>query len=129
MKSYSIEHGFHTDWGDPIDHLLADIRKYPSLTVNAFGDILLSPYIPIAFGNVTNASIKEYLSNDIFGYWDSKPYSFIRGQLVNYDKMDACKLLGIKDLNEGVIMMDILEENIQKKLNNLYGILKEKENV
>lgn len=126
MNIYSMENGFLTDWGDPIDHLLANIRNFPSLTINAFGDILLSPYIPIAFGNICRASLEEYLEKDIFKYWDSDVYCFLRSKLVNYDKMDACKILGISELNEGVVLMDILDDSVTTKLDALYMELKEK---
>lgn len=52
------------EWGDPISHLteiaVNDKEYFSSFTINAYGDILISPYIPITFGNIKNHTLNEY---------------------------------------------------------------------
>jgi len=62
-----------TEWGDPIDHLVrasAKENKYTSyLGVNAYGDITISPYIPLIFGNVANRSLLDYWDSGLNKCW------------------------------------------------------------
>lgn len=56
------------DWGDPLFHierLKDENNKSNFLHINAFGDLVVSTYIPIDFGNVKEKRIEEYLSAGI----------------------------------------------------------------
>ncbi|MDR1405454.1 MAG: radical SAM protein [Candidatus Methanoplasma sp.] len=55
------------EWGDPIQHLqvLESGINIRSLSINSYGDILISPYVPVSFGNVRHHSIKEYLESGL----------------------------------------------------------------
>ncbi len=58
------------EWGDPTEHLVNifyEKRKetYIDISITAYGDIMVSPYIPIKVGNVRNKTIKEYLDNGL----------------------------------------------------------------
>jgi MoaA/NifB/PqqE/SkfB family radical SAM enzyme len=52
------------EWGDPLEHLVAFANNYrnKSLIINAYGDLLISPYVPISFGDLKKHSILEYIS-------------------------------------------------------------------
>lgn len=55
------------EWGDPIDHfyMLQEVSYVPVLNIDAYGNILLSPYLPIAIWNLKNNSMEEFLDLEI----------------------------------------------------------------
>lgn len=52
------------NWGDPVDHLIRhktvskDLARF--LAIQANGDIVVSPYLPVSVGNIKKHSIREY---------------------------------------------------------------------
>lgn len=107
------------EWGDPIQHLegykIENNRMY-FLTINAFGDILSSVYLPIDFGNLKHNSLNQYIDSGL-----SKVHHFktLRAMV---DLVNGSKNMDVHDLNNklpqlGVqenIHMDILNKNIKK---------------
>lgn len=60
-------------YGDPVDHIIR-FGKYltkvnSNISVKANGNIILTPYIPISFGNIKNAPLSEYWKNGLSGAW------------------------------------------------------------
>lgn len=54
------------EWGDPLEHLTNiaftnKIDSYIDLGISAYGDITVSPYLPIIIGNIRKRSLMEYL--------------------------------------------------------------------
>ena len=49
---------FSLEWGDPIDHffMLQEIEYVPQLTINAYGEILATPYLPITIWDLRKRS-------------------------------------------------------------------------
>lgn len=61
------------EWGDPVDHVIR-FRSYLSdvctnITVQANGDIVATPYIPIRFGNIKRHSIVDYWKSGLASIW------------------------------------------------------------
>lgn len=54
-------------WGDPIDHfyMYRELKYVPQICINAFGEIVLSPYLPITIWNLRKYSLKEYFDLNI----------------------------------------------------------------
>lgn len=63
-------------WGDPIDHLMrfSTVSKHimAFLTIQANGDIVASPYLPITVGNIKRHSILEYWDKGLSEIWKFK---------------------------------------------------------
>lgn len=59
------KNGLRVEWGDPTEHIanMVDGLWSKSITIDAYGNVLLSPYIPISFGNINNHSLVEYYRN------------------------------------------------------------------
>lgn len=56
------------EWGDPLEHLTAMAEKKNkiyTLQITAYGDIQVSPYIPISFGNITRHKLEEYATEEL----------------------------------------------------------------
>lgn len=60
------------EWGDPLEHIYsyAFMNQVPfSFDINKDGFVILSPYLPISFGNIKKHSIKEYWEAGIRKMW------------------------------------------------------------
>lgn len=59
-------------WGDPLQHLdnsMVDVfLENAAITINAYGYIVPSPYIPLYTGNIRKYSLKEYWNNNLIEY-------------------------------------------------------------
>lgn len=121
-------HKINIEWGDPIQHLEGyKIEKYNMnfLTINAFGDILGSVYLPIDFGNLKDNNLEQYFKaglNKIHHLKTMKNLvSLVKGtkNMDVHDFNDKLPRLGI-DEN---IHLNILDENINlldEKIYNQY---------
>lgn len=54
-------------WGDPIDHfyMYRELKYVPQICINAFGEIVLSPYLPITIWNLCKYSLADYFDLNI----------------------------------------------------------------
>lgn len=120
------------EWGDPIEHLIAMTNKFDLkyAAISAYGDIEVSPYIPIVFGNVKRHSFAEYLEA---GFRDIGKYKFPRmlyGLALTPQTLDiSYKGYGIPAPNTGNnIDFDLIDHNPQELdeyYQNKYSLLKE----
>ncbi|MBO0441434.1 radical SAM protein [Candidatus Enterococcus ikei] len=57
---------FKIEWGDPMDHffMIQEEEDLPYLNINAYGEILVSPYLPFVVWNLRNNTLGEYLASD-----------------------------------------------------------------
>jgi MoaA/NifB/PqqE/SkfB family radical SAM enzyme len=53
-----------TEWGDPVDHffMLQEVSYSPSITINAYGNILISPYLPFSIWDLNLRTFNEFIS-------------------------------------------------------------------
>lgn len=108
------------DWGDPVDHVLRfsgdNTTINPLIGVNAYGEIYISPYIPITFGNVRINSLKNYWENGLIRAWKLPIVKELSDNITDINKLD------INQHNEKIprvyyennISIDILREDKEK---------------
>lgn len=55
------------EWGDPVDHffMLQEASYLPMITISAFGECLVSPYLPYAIWDLRRNSLSDYLDMHI----------------------------------------------------------------
>lgn len=110
-------HKMDIEWGDPIQHIEGyKIEEYKMnfLTINAFGDILGSVYLPIDFGNLKSASLKQYFTaglNKIHHLKTMKKLISLVSGTKNMDVHDVNKKLPQLGVDEN-IHLNILDENL-----------------
>lgn len=78
-------------WGDPIDHLIrfsGGSMVTPTIGINAYGGITISPYIPIEFGNVRKHKFKEYWKNGLADIWSIPIVNEITAKMQDVSSMD-----------------------------------------
>lgn len=120
-----INSGFSCTWGDPISHLkMAKTHLFYHLTISAYGDLLASPYLPISFGNIRNASLKDYLNKGVLSVLQTNP--LVRYLVKNIDSVYTLDVstLGLPELHvDEMIDLDILSPEYEKKTEDLIKII------
>lgn len=80
------------EWGDPIQHLEFIHRKNErarDITINAYGDIMNSPYIPLVIGNVLNIPLHDYIENGLLDQAYTLPImKKLAGLVKSWEEMD-----------------------------------------
>ncbi|MBR4780412.1 MAG: radical SAM protein [Lachnospiraceae bacterium] len=100
--------GMDISWGDPIQHiaeLRATEKEVNFACVNAGGNLILSPYLPIDFGNIKNHTLEEYLSH---GYTTINRNVFVKRVL---SMIDDANTLDVHEQNPRLPELGV-EENI-----------------
>lgn len=106
--------------GDPTDHFVRFSKMMVKPTYNfgiySTGDIYISPYIPITFGNVKKHTIKEYWEAGLKNIWESqliqKFASAIRSEY------DLCKIYPSVYYDDN-IKIDLVE-NSKQEIEEIY---------
>lgn len=76
LNTLSVNNVFNLslEWGDPMEHIYAMAHGYNirSLSISAYGDLMISPYIPISFGNIRNNSLSAYIDHNVLKSFTSQ---------------------------------------------------------
>lgn len=119
-KEYS---NMNFEWGDPIQHLEFIYRKNErarDITINAYGEIMSSPYIPLVLGNLIKIPLHDYIENGLLDQAYSLPIiKKLAGLVKSWDQMDLHKKYEIIPAigSDKYIHYDLLDkENRDKNL-------------
>ena len=115
LKYKAIVNGMVVDWGDPIDHL----RKFssssfvsnPSLGITAYGEITVSPYLPISVGCIRRHSLEEYWESGLKNVWSIGVIQEIANLITSINSMDLSKENLPKINYEKNLMIDLIEDD------------------
>lgn len=115
---YYAAGNFTIEWGDPIDHLKYGIHSdniLYALAINAYGDIMISPYLPLVFGNIREESLENYFKAGITGVWGNPIVKKIVDNIHSVEDMDVSRY-GLPEiyLDEN-INLDILDPEYNEK--------------
>ena len=114
------------EWGDPVEHLLAIAEDAPSLSsihVSAYGEILISPYIPLSIGSLKEHSFKDYMKKNILGNYNTefirKLVSLVKDeQSLNIHKTES-KIPAI--FTGDNLQLEFMDSNYYEKSKELYA--------
>lgn len=108
------------EWGDPIDHLIRfrSILKDNNLSIgiNAYGEITVSPYIPVIVGNLRKHTIKDYWSAGLYRAWQIPIVQWFSEQILSCDHLD------LSNINGNAIPQNYYDNNIEMDLIDDEGI-------
>lgn len=114
------------EWGDPSGHL-ALVKEgvwNKLITVSPYGDVLLSPYLPISFGNVLRHTLEEYLDAGLDEIGKIEPITQLSDLISNTENIDVSKNTKMPALyTSDLFRMDILDDNIDEKINELKKLI------
>ena len=95
LKYQSIDNGTVVEWGDPIDHLrkfsTSSFISNPSLGISAYGEITVSPYLPISVGCIKRHSLEEYWESGLKNVWSIGVIKEIASLITSISSMDLSK--------------------------------------
>ncbi len=121
LKNMEYENkGMKLEWGDPVQHLTrikVGMAKMDTIIINAYGDILLSPYLPLSFGNIRNHSIVEYFDAGLCEIYSNELVQKMAGLITN------CNDLNLNSTKRQVppiftgndIKIDLIDDNVKHK--------------
>ena len=109
IKQYSNQKMI-VEWGDPLQHIQNIVtthlhNSYVDLGISAYGDIMVSPYIPIKIGNIRNRKLQEYYLDTFI-----KKVASLMGEWKKMNLHDTLCDFPILGLDEN-INYDLLEKN------------------
>lgn len=116
-KQY-IHEDFIIEWADPIEHLqfysrLKNVLNY--LSISAYGDILVTPYLSISFGNIKRHSLRDYIDAGLKQAWQNSVLKEIVKNLHSTEDMDVSKM-GLPEIFvEKNIELDLLSSDYKIK--------------
>lgn len=102
------------EWGDPTEHLYSISNGFPLnyFVINPYGDVLLTPYIPIAVGNVRSHSLEEYLNAGYSRLGNNKTIQSILSMITNENEMDLSDKMKLPGLYESdFFKVDIIDDD------------------
>lgn len=106
------------EWGDPVDHLIRfrQVLKGNNLSIgiNAYGDITISPYIPVTLGNIKKYSLEEYWNKGLLDAWDIPLIGYFADRMLSCDSLCINSIYSELPLiyrDEG-IALDIIEDDV-----------------
>lgn len=129
LKKYS---DMIIEWGDPLSHIkyfsnVVD-HKLDCLNISAYGDIMLTPFIPVMIGNLKRYSIEQYIEAGIENIFNYKIIKDLLSLIDDWNKMQLNELNPLYPIlgKDDNICLDIISNNLNNiTLDSLLGHLKE----
>lgn len=129
-----IEDEFECIWGDPLSHLKAARKNvFYHVIISATGQILVSPYLPITFGDLSKSKLIDYVDSGLLEVMKNN-------ELVRYliDQIDSVETMNLQAVgfsgenSKPLIELDMLADDYLEKtsfyLAKIKEYMKEKEN-
>ncbi|WP_286910425.1 radical SAM/SPASM domain-containing protein [Clostridium sp. UBA1652] len=119
-----------TEWGDPIEHLTSATmdgdRDNISINIDAYGNIEISPYIPIRIGNIRKYSLLDYWDNGLDKIWSVPFVKELCKKINSADDMELNNLYSYmpKNFIDNQLYIDLIDTKDFKSL-TLEDILNE----
>ncbi len=101
------------EWGDPIEHLIIpdDYNMKGILSIDAYGYIQTSPYIPISIGNIRKHSLFEYIVSNYEKYITTNIIREVYNMVSGVENMDvSVNSILPEKYKEGSLYIDIIDE-------------------
>lgn len=129
LKKANLNSPLRIEWGDPLQHIVggrSEIPKINYLTIGAYGDLLVSPYLPVIFGNIRRHSIEEYINAGLLDVWNFEFLRRLSKSIVSTETLDISDINSSipaiftgNDIDFDIIDNDtrILDDNIIRKYN------------
>ena len=117
------EYKMKIEWGDPTEHLFSmghGITGIEHLSINPYGDLMISPYIPVSFGNVKTHSLEEYLEAGILNVTLNPTIEMICSLIKNSESMDLSRLTRMPELyQDEMVILDCKRDDFKEKCDKL----------
>ena len=105
--------GMDFEWGDPVDHLVRSksLGEKGILSIDAYGYIQTSPYIPINIGNIRNHSLRKYIEYGYEKYLDTDVIQEIYNMVTSAENLDVSMNSDLPEKNKDKsLYIDVIDE-------------------
>lgn len=129
LKSASRQYKMKFEWGDSVEHFYSYGRgdRIKMICVNPYGDILISPYIPVSFGNVKKYTIKNYIDSGLLGINKKETVKKLFKSIIDELSMDLSTSINLPPLYKGELFdLDIIDKNIDERIALLENIIEKR---
>lgn len=105
------------EWGDPLQHLTnyADGQnRFNMIAIGAYGDLTISPYLPIVIGNIRRHSLKDYIENNFANVLQNEFVVKVCKLLQNSKEMNINNVSKLPPVFSGKdIVLDVFDEDLE----------------
>lgn len=116
----------YIEWGDPLMHLISGRNNKDTLgylTINGYGDLLISPYLPVTLGNVRKNSIFQYIDAGILSIWENLFIQKLTLKMDTWENMDLSRIGFPEIFIEDNIDMDLLKNKSELNVDKYMQLL------
>jgi len=104
------------EWGDPIDHLIrfrSRLEHFGAFSnVQADGEIIVSPYIPLSVGNIRRHKFSEYWNAGLVRAWEIPKIKEFASKIVSIEDMGKTDENVPKVWYEDNVQLDLIDDNL-----------------
>lgn len=110
-KMEYAKEGFMIEWGDPIQHLsFYRDKELMYLSINAYGQLIVSPYLPLVVGDLRKHSLEEYIEKGLLDVWKDDKVKKMGEMIAEANKMDVSERFDMPEIfTENDIVYDVIE--------------------
>lgn len=103
---------FMVEWGDPIQHLsFYKDKELMYLSINAYAQIIISPYLPLVVGDLRKYSLEKYVNNGLLDIWKDEKIKKMGDMITAANKMDISERYEMPEIyTENDIVYDAIEK-------------------
>lgn len=90
VHKYQNDKQISVEWGDPLQHLeyiKQDSSKMYDLSISAYGDIMISPYLPISAGNLKKYKFSDYMNAGLEDAYNLPIVNKMISFMIDWDSM------------------------------------------
>ena len=106
------------EWGDPVDHLIrfrSRLEHFGAFSnVQADGEIIVSPYIPISVGNIRKHKFSQYWDAGLIRAWEIPKIKELASKIISIEDMGKTKEDSPKVWYEENLEIDIIDDKLIK---------------
>lgn len=124
--SASRKYKMGIEWGDPTQHISTMSEGFwnKGININAYGDIMVSPYIPVSIGNVRNHPIKEYFNSGMMNIHNNSSFKRLFELMLNNGTLDVSSVSNLPKLYSSTLFkIDIIDDDLDEKNRELAKII------
>ncbi len=110
-KMEYAKEGFMIEWGDPIQHLsFYRDKELLYLSISAYGQLIVSPYLPLVVGDLRKHSLEEYIEKGLLDVWKDDRVKKMGEMIAEANKMDVSERFDMPEIfTENDIVYDVIE--------------------
>ena len=117
---HAASNRINIEWGDPVDHLIRQRYRNggytPFIGINAYGQLTISPYLPLTVGDLKKHTLLDYWKNGLAIVWSLDIVREISAMIKSSDRLGFSNVVDKsvpKTYFENSISIDLIDDSIR----------------